>query len=370
MPAQYQELTTALIVLGGALVGLALLRLAVVPLTAQGLLRRGAIGAERLLYAVVAPAMALGLLLGLRMALLQFSSLENYVPGILHWSRVLSTLITVWALLRLSNALARQRISHLTNTGARDRVQYVNALRKVSGIVIVVIGGLMLVGQMGYKITPLLTGLGIGGLAVALALQDTLANVFAGFYMMFDQPVHVGDYIQLKTGEEGFVEEIGWRNTRLRPWTNSEILVPNAVLAKTIFINHYLPVQELSVIVNCGVSYYSDLAHVERVTKEVAREVMGRVKGSAPNWDPLVYFESFDDSNISFRTVLRACEFATQYELRSEFIKALHQRFGAEGIEISFPMRKVEVSQVPPGLTGAPRTEAMPGRPPGNPEEG
>ncbi|MHB8994829.1 MAG: mechanosensitive ion channel family protein [Armatimonadota bacterium] len=257
-------------------------------------------------------------------------------------------MIAIWALLRLSDYISRQRIKQLVAADMRSRVQYVGALRKISAIAIVVVGVLTLAGQMGYKIPPLLTGLGIGGLAVALALQDTLANLFAGFYMMFDQPVHVGDYIQLKSGEEGFVQEIGWRNTRIRPWSNSDILIPNSVLSQTIFTNHYLPAQELSVVVECGVSYYSKLANVEQVTLEVATEVLARVEGSARAWEPRVYFHTFGDSNVEFRVVLRAQEFSAQYQLKSEFIKALHERFAAEGIEISFPMRKVEFSQVPP----------------------
>jgi len=352
MQAYHQELATAAIVLAGTVGGVLVLRFILVPLLAQAARRATVPWDEAILVVVVTPLMALGLLLGVRMALLQFSSVEPYVGDVIHWSRILTTLIAIWALLRLSNFIARQRIGHLIARDVQSRVQYVNALRKILAIVIVVVGGVTLVGQMGYKITPLLTGLGIGGLAIALALQDTLSNIFAGFYMMFDQPIRVGDYIQLKSGEEGFVQEIGWRNTRIRPWSNSEIVVPNGMLAQTIFTNHYLPVQELSVVIECGVSYYSHLEEVERVTKDVAQEVMGRVAGSAPQWEPLVHYHTFGDSNVEFRVILRVLQFEAQYALRSEFIKALHRRFAADGIEISFPMRKLEISQPPADFIG------------------
>jgi small-conductance mechanosensitive channel len=103
--------------------------------------------------------------------------------------------------------------------------------------VVIVIGGLVLLGHLGITITPILTALGIGGLAVALALQDTLSNLFAGFHLLADQPVSVGDVVRLENGMEGVVEDIGWRSTRIRQPGEDLIIVPNAKLAQSILTN-------------------------------------------------------------------------------------------------------------------------------------
>ena len=200
---------------------------------------------------------------------------------------------------------------------------------------------LLVLGQLDYEIMPLITSLGVAGIAVALALQDTLGNIFAGFYILFDRPMKVGDYVQLEDGDEGFVTEIGWRNTKIRPWANNIIVIPNAKLAASKIINHHLPEERQNVYVNCGVSYESDLEHVERVAVEVGKEVMARVEGSDDEYEPMVRFKEFGDSNINFLLVLRIKEFGVQYLLSHECVKALHKRFTQEGIEISWPVRKL-----------------------------
>lgn len=104
---------------------------------------------------------------------------------------------------------------------------------------VIVVGGLVLMGHLGIAITPLLTALGIGGVAVALALQDTLSNLIAGFHILADTPVRVGDTARLENGMEGTVEDIGWRSTRIRQSNGDLVIVPNAKLAQSILTNRY-----------------------------------------------------------------------------------------------------------------------------------
>ncbi|MBI4531562.1 MAG: mechanosensitive ion channel family protein, partial [Candidatus Latescibacteria bacterium] len=136
-------------------------------------------------------------------------------------------------------------------------------------------------------------------------------------------------------------EEIGWRNTKVRLWANNVVVIPNSKLSQSVITNYFLPEQEMSVYVWCGVAYDSDLQHVEDVTIEVAKHVMLEVEGSALDWEPVVRWKEFGDFAITFVTVLRVKEFSAQYKLQSEFIKALHHRFKEEGIEIPFPIRTV-----------------------------
>jgi len=227
------------------------------------------------------------------------------------------------------------------------------------GIVLIVLLGLFVMLQfLGVPITPLLTALGVGGLAVALALQDTLTNLFAGFHIIASRQVRPGDFVQLDTGEEGYVSDITWRNTTIRAITNNMIVVPNAKLAGVILTNYYLPAREMAVRVQVGVSYESDLEKVERVTIEAAREAVHAVEGGVETYDPGVYYHTFDDFSINFVVVMRVSEFLASYHLKHEFVKRLHRRYSEEGIEIPFPIRTVhmrqpgDVPQPPPGGDG------------------
>jgi small-conductance mechanosensitive channel len=266
-----------------------------------------------------------------------------------------AVLLAVYAALRVFNAVAGWYTDAAVEKSSRPRDVQAQALvgRKVVSITILVVGILIVLMQLDVKIGPLLAGLGLGGLAVALALQDTLSNLFAGVYMMVDRPITVGDFIKLESGEEGFVEEIGWRNTKVRMWANNIVVIPNSKLSQSVVTNYYLPQQELSVYVGCGVAYDSDLEHVERVCIEVAKQVMERIPGSAPDWTPVVRYKEFADFSINFLVVLRVKDFGTQYLLAHEYIKALHRRFGEEGIEIPFPIRTVIMRSPHPSVEHA-----------------
>jgi small-conductance mechanosensitive channel len=227
----------------------------------------------------------------------------------------------------------------------------------VKGIVIT-IGLLIVLNGLGLSITPILTALGVGGLAVALALQDTLANLFAGIYVTIAGQIRLGDYVRLDTGQEGYVADIGWRSTRIRMLPNNLVLVPNAKLAQAIVTNFYLPDRELAVLVEVGVDYDSDLAHVERVTCEVAKDTLQSVAGGAADFNPFIRYHTFADSSINFTTILRAREYVDQYLLKHEFIKRLHERYGAEGITIPFPIRTI-VERGPSDAPAVPQARSL-----------
>jgi small-conductance mechanosensitive channel len=202
---------------------------------------------------------------------------------------------------------------------------------------------LIVLDRLKITITPFLASLGIGGLVVALALQDTLANFFSGVYIFFDKPIRIGDYILLESGQEGYVTQIGWRSTRIRMLPNNIVIVPNAKLVSSQITNFYLPETEMAVLVQVGVSYESDLEKVESVTIEVAKEVLREVQGGVKEFEPFIRYHTFSDFSINFTVILRAKEYADKYLITHEFIKRLHRRYRFEGIEIPFPIRTVYV---------------------------
>ena len=215
----------------------------------------------------------------------------------------------------------------------------VSLFANLTKVLVFVLGGLIILQTLGISITPILTALGVGGLAVALALQDTLSNFFAGLYIIGTRLVVPGDYVQLDSGQEGYVTDVSWRNTTIRAMQNNMIIIPNGKLSSSILTNFNQPVQELGVRLQVGVHYDSDLEMVERVTKEVAQEVMQTVPGGIPDSEPLVRFHTFGDSSINFTVIMKAGEFMDQFLVKHEFVKRLHRRYKKEGIEIPFPIR-------------------------------
>lgn len=203
------------------------------------------------------------------------------------------------------------------------------------------LGMLIILQSIGISITPILTTLGVGGIAVALALQDTLSNIFAGLHIIATRQIRQGNYIRLDGGEEGYVTDITWRNTLIRSLSNNMVLIPNSKLAGAIVTNYYLPEQELAVLVPVGVSYDSDLEKVEQVTIEVARLLLQEVKGGVPDFEPFIRYHTFADFSINFSVILRGQEYVDQHLLKHEFVKRLHRRYRQEGIEIPFPIRTV-----------------------------
>ncbi|MER6775840.1 MULTISPECIES: mechanosensitive ion channel family protein [unclassified Streptomyces] len=213
----------------------------------------------------------------------------------------------------------------------------------ITRVVVLVMGVLVALETMGVSIAPLVTALGVGGLAVALALQDTLANLFAGVHILASKTVQPGDYIRLSSGEEGYVVDINWRNTVVRNLSNNLVIIPNNRLARTNMTNFTQPEQQLSILVQVGVGYESDLEHVERVTLDVVDSVMADINGAVPDHEGKVRFHTFADSRINFTVILGVGEFSDQYRIKHEFIKRLHERFRAEGISIPAPTRTVSI---------------------------
>ena len=226
-----------------------------------------------------------------------------------------------------------------------NNVQGLPSSSLITNVVRIIIGvlfGLIILQSLGVQITPLLGALGVGGLAVALALQETLANLFAGIVIILSKQLRPNDFVQLSSGEQGYVEDISWRNTTIRSLPNNMIIVPNAELSTTIITNYYQPEQQMSVLVNVGVSYESDLEHVERVTVEVATSVMTEVEGGIPEEEPFIRYNNFGDFSIDFTVIMQTSEVVNQYIITHEFIKRLHRRYGEEGIQIPFPIRTIQ----------------------------
>ncbi|GAA0364469.1 mechanosensitive ion channel family protein [Streptomyces blastmyceticus] len=280
---------------------------------------------------------------------------------------VVNEVLTAFVILTATFTAARvvsglvQSVAQARSGVAASATIFVNITR----IAVLAMGFLVILQTLGISIAPLLTALGVGGLAIALALKDTLANLFAGVHILVSKTVQPGDYIRLSGGEEGYVVDVNWRNTVVEQLSNNLVIIPNAKLAGTNMTNFSRPEQKLSVTVQVGVGYDSDLEHVERITIEVAETVMRDVSGAVPDHEPVVRFHTFGDSRIGFTVILGVGEFSDKYRIKHEFIKRLHQRYRAEGVRIPAPARTVSLQQGAEAVIPHPRTspDAVPDRP-------
>lgn len=293
---------------------------------------------DLVVQALKGPFMLWVLILGLHLAV-QSSQLPDRATGV-----VSKVLLILW-IISLTLVAARLAATLIKQYGVTEGVLPVTTLtQNLARLAVFTIGILILLNSLGISVTPILTALGVGGLAVALALQDTLSNLFAGFYVSLAGQVRLADYIKLDTGEEGYVTDITWRSTTLRALPNNLIVVPNAKLAQAIVTNYHLPEKRMSLLIPIGVSYDSDPEKVERILIEETLKGAQDIPGLLAQPAPFVRFiPGFGASSLDFTLICQVSEFVDQYLAQHELRKRIFKRFREEGIEIPFPIRTVYI---------------------------
>jgi small-conductance mechanosensitive channel len=256
-------------------------------------------------------------------------------------------------------ALARIAVAGVTEYAARHPsvTPALGVVRVATRVVVTALAGVMALQTLGVPVAPLLTTLGIGSLAVALALQDTLANFFAGLYLLADRPVRSGDYIKIHDGEEGYVEAIGWRSSRLRTQKNNTVIVPNQKLSQAILTNYHLPQPAVAMSIPVTVPYDADPAAVEALlldTLSTALPQLAELQGS----DVSVRLSDFGDSGLVFTCGVLVRDFEAQARAGHELRKRLLARLRQEGIQIPYPQRVIH--SIPARAAEGPRGPAPP----------
>lgn len=341
-PLELSSMQTLALAGGLGLIGLGAglaVRRAVFPRLARAAATTRSSVDDLIIAALRGPVVLWGLLLGLYAGVMLLE-----LPAA--WNLIARNLLITLVILSISWSLSRIAAGVVSAhaTSALGSLPSVRLLTNLVQVTVLLLGGLVVLQTIGISITPLLTALGVGGLAVGLALQDTLANLFAGIHILVSRQVRPGDFIRLSSGEQGYVQDITWRYTAIRQLPNNLIIVPNANLASARTSNFNLPDPEQAILVEVGVSYDSDLSSVERITVDVARQVMREVDGGVPDFEPFIRYHTFGDSSIQFTVILRGRDYVSQYLVKHEFIKRLHQQYRAAGIEIPFPIRTVHLA--------------------------
>jgi small-conductance mechanosensitive channel len=292
-----------------------------------------------LISALRGPLIIWSLILALHMAV-QLSPLpENAATWVSRLLLVLWILSVTMMSVRIAGNLVRYY-----GADVQGALPVTTLSQTLAQLFVCILGSLWLLRAFRVDITPVLTALGVGGLAVALALQDTLSNLFSGFYISVARQVRLGDYIKLNTGEAGYVTDIGWRSVTLRELSNNLIIIPNAKLGQANVTNYYLPDKRLSVSLQVPVAFDSNLDQVERILMETAGQAIGKVQGLLADPAPSVSFDpGFGDFALTYTLGFQVAEFADQFAVRQELRKRILRRFREEGVRIPFPTRTIHM---------------------------
>ncbi len=213
--------------------------------------------------------------------------------------------------------------------------------RKIAKILIYILAGMIAASYIGIEISPLLTGLGIAGLAVALALQDSLGNFFAGINITVDRPIKPGDYISLDNGISGEVEDIGWRTTKIRTWDGNVVFVPNQKLAQSIITNFYAPDEEYIANFVIGVDYDSDVDEVLKTLEMALKRVQDRNPLVVKDHPIKARFEGFGEHELKFKCFIKVKNYKARFDVLADVYREIFYLFKEKGISIPFPVRTI-----------------------------
>lgn len=214
--------------------------------------------------------------------------------------------------------------------GERKSLRIAGLSRTLINLFIFSIVLLMILSEFNVRITPILTALGVGGLAVALALQDSLANFFAGIHILIEEPIRVGDFIHLSSQEEGTVRDIGWRTTRIETSSNSIIVIPNKNIVANILTNLSLPDARVTADVAILTSHDADPDRIAAIALEVA----GQTDRVLEDPSPVVVFDpGVLPTHLQLKLVVHVATVFDRGPVQSKIRAELYRRFRAEGIE-------------------------------------
>lgn len=246
--------------------------------------------------------------------------------------------IGAFLIVSISLVIAAVAVNMITIHGQRSRLPFAVAGLSHTLIYVFVLGlgGLMLLRSFEIEITPILTALGVGGLAVALALQDTLANFFAGVHILIEEPLVLGDFIKLSTGEEGVVRDIGWRTTRIQTGAADTIVIPNTKITSGIFTNFSMPEKRVFADVVILTALDADPEQVKRIALEVAAQEEGALK----DYTPVFLFDpGVTNNSLGFKLLVQIGSQTEKGGVQSSLRWKLLERFRAEGVPLPAPER-------------------------------
>lgn len=205
-------------------------------------------------------------------------------------------------------------------------------------VLIYSIGFLIIIQSIGIEITALITAFGVGSLSIGLALQNTLGNLISGVNIIISRKIRPGDYIKLKDGEEGYVMDVELKYTLIKNIYNNIIVIPNRNIIDASFKNFTLEESWMLLPIKIGINYHSDLEKVEKITLNIAQQILDNYQEDTDNFEPFLRYEKFDYYGIIFTVYLRINQYYDRFLITHEFIKKIHKTYNQENIKLAFPL--------------------------------
>jgi small-conductance mechanosensitive channel len=296
---------------------------------------------DDLVRAIKKPLFYLILLFGLNYALLSIVYLESHSSLITKITTVLAIVILFFLIKRVINAIVKW-YSYELYPRIKRGTEYKNLtiFNKVFDILLFLIFLVIVLRYLGVEITALVASLGIGGLAVALALQQTLGDLIAGVSIIGDKSLRIGDYVEFENGLGGYIDDVSWRTSRIKTLGNNYVIIPNTQLAQSIATDYSFGTTQTSIGVTIYVSYRNDLDKVEKIAKRLQRRSRkpSRVRPEA---------KSQSSGSRSSRTItswpqsISINSFTDKWLVKHEYMKRLKKAFEKNHIEISYPTREI-----------------------------
>jgi MscS family membrane protein len=303
---------------------------------------------DEILTVVRRPGALLVFLVGVYIAVHRYQfGFRGVIDGILF---VCGVALVIYALIAVIDVVLRWYGQRLD--GAREgetvRKELLPLADKLIRIAFLLFGLMVVFERFGISVHSILVTLGVGSLAIGLALQDTLANMFGGFTIMLDRPFRAGDRIQLQSGETGDVQSIGMRSTSVLMPDGNLLIIPNAILVKNMVINHSFPQARSRVVLEIGLAYGTDVEKAKGIMLQAAVED-SRVLADPP---PQAFLKGFGDSALKLQLVCHARHFADVMPVTDAINTRLNERFESAGIRIPLPTRAVYLTEAGPKNPG------------------
>ncbi len=216
-------------------------------------------------------------------------------------------------------------------------------------ITILVVAALIALEKAGIPISPILTTVGVGGIAVALAVQDILGNAFSGIMLILGKQIRPGDFIRINEEITGIVEDIHIRNTVIRrPFDGAKVIIPNKLVADSAVVNFQKDADGVyGIAITIGVSYDSDLEKAVQIAKAVADEVVREIEDAYREFEPIVRVDSFGDSAINLKVLMKSDTLGGRFKMIDAFYRKIKKAFAEAGIEIPYPKQDVYIKEMP-----------------------
>jgi len=294
---------------------------------------------DRLIEATYLPVRYLFSLLGIYFGLEYYGGSFNFLGKNLNFTIIISSLIILVVGFSISRLI---KTFFLWHADTKVDIKNVNKtmfifIRKLLSAGIYAIVSLIILGKLGIDIGPLVAGLGVAGLAVALGLQETLANLFAALFLIIDKSISIGDWIQLEDGTKAYIKDISWRSVQIQTMGGNTIIIPNSTFVGQKISSYDYPNSSFSVSIKCSVAYDSDLDQVESVAKKAALHIIKKENIQVPNNVPLIRFKELADSGINLIIILKVDSVLVESKVKHELIKELIREFREAGIHIPYP---------------------------------